>query len=73
MDRAEFAATGTVWAATVIRTPVPGFEPPHALAYVDIDDGPRVLASVAGATAPVPGSRVRLATVAAETLTVEVL
>ena len=57
----EFGPAGTVWASTVVRVPVPGRTPPYALAYVDLDDGPRVLAHVAGATEPPPvGGRVRL-------------
>lgn len=48
-----------------MRIPVPGRTPPYALAYVDLDDGPRVLAHVVHARGrhdtPVPiGSRVRL-------------
>jgi uncharacterized OB-fold protein len=43
----------------VVRIPVPGRTPPYALAYVDLDDGPRVLAH---ADDPVDiGARVRLA------------
>jgi uncharacterized OB-fold protein len=44
---AQFGPAGTVFAATVLRVPVPGRTPPYALAYVDLDDGPRVLAHVA--------------------------
>ena len=58
---AEFGPVGTVWASTVVRVPVPGRTPPYALAYVDLDDGPRILAHVAGMTEPPPvGARVRL-------------
>jgi uncharacterized OB-fold protein len=50
-----------VWSATVVRIPVPGRTPPFALAYVDLDDGPRVLAHVPGAqAAPAVGARARL-------------
>lgn len=58
-----FSATGTVWSSTVVRIPVPGRTPPYSLAYVDLDDGPRVLAHVSGrpTDAPVPiGATVRL-------------
>jgi len=34
---------GTVFSATVVRVAVPGRTPPYALAYVDLDDGPRIL------------------------------
>ena len=30
----------------MVRVPVPGREPPYAVAYVDLDDGPRLLAHV---------------------------
>lgn len=43
---ASFGPGGTVWSSTVIRMRVPGREPPYVLAYVDVDDGPRVLAHV---------------------------
>jgi uncharacterized OB-fold protein len=52
---------GVVWAATVVRIPVPGREPPYGLAYVDIDDGPRVLAHTPGDEALAVGSSVALA------------
>jgi uncharacterized OB-fold protein len=35
-----------VWSATVLRVPLPGREPPIALAYVDLDGGPRVLGHI---------------------------
>lgn len=50
---AEFGPRGTVWSSTVVRIAVPGHTPPYALAYVDLEDGPRVLAHVAGADEPV--------------------
>lgn len=62
MADATFPASGTVWSSTVVRIPVPGRTPPYALAYVDIDDGPRVLAHIVGADdRPAVGSRVVLA------------
>lgn len=48
----RFGPGGTVFASTVVRIPVGDRTPPYALAYVDLDDGPRVLA----ACPPVPGS-----------------
>jgi uncharacterized OB-fold protein len=58
---AEFGPGATVFAATVLRIPVPGREPPYALAYVDVDDGPRILAHVDRTDAAlVPGARVAL-------------
>ena len=61
LDEADFGPGGTVWSATVVRVPTPDRTPPYTLAYVDLDDGPRVLAHVAGrADAPSVGTRVRL-------------
>lgn len=61
----RFGSAGTVFASTVVRIPVGTRVPPYGLAYVDLDDGPRVLAATAvgpdGATVAVPvGARVRL-------------
>lgn len=51
-----------MFAATVLRVPVPGREPPYALAYIDLDDGPRILAHVDDTTeALAPGRRVLVA------------
>jgi uncharacterized OB-fold protein len=58
---AEFGPGATVFAATVLRVPVPGRAPPYALAYVDLDDGPRILAHVDRTdVALAPGARVTL-------------
>lgn len=43
---ATFGPCGVVWAATVVRVPLPGRTPPYGVTYVDVDDGPRVLAHV---------------------------
>lgn len=55
-----FGPSGTVWSSTVVRVPTPTRTPPYALAYVDLDDGPRILAHLAGEVAAAPGTRVRL-------------
>lgn len=63
VEPASFGPRGTVWSSTVVRIAVPGHTPPYALAYVDLDDGPRVLAHVVGASTAEPapiGGRVRL-------------
>lgn len=50
-----------MFSSTVLRIPVPGRTPPFTLAYVDVDDGPRILAHVDGSDeALVPESRVAL-------------
>jgi uncharacterized OB-fold protein len=47
MEPARFARTGKVWSSTVIAIPVGTRRPPFGLAYVDLDDGPRVLVHLA--------------------------
>ncbi|MYH71591.1 MAG: hypothetical protein F4153_03300 [Acidimicrobiia bacterium] len=62
MAPATFGPGATVFSSTVLRIPVPGRTPPFTLAYVDVDDGPRILAHVDGPDEVlVPGSRVELA------------
>lgn len=60
----EYGPGGVVWAATVVRTGVSDRTPPLGLAYVDIDDGPRVLCHFGDGdaidSAPSPGTAVRL-------------
>lgn len=58
--QAWFGPGGTVWSSTVVRVRVPGRVPPYGLAYVDLDDGPRVLAHVPGDQPAQIGARVRL-------------
>lgn len=42
-EPARFARTGKTWSSTVVAIPVGTRRPPFGLAYVDLDDGPRVL------------------------------
>lgn len=61
MAPATFGPEGTVFSSTVLRIPVPGRNPPFTLAYVDVDDGPRILVHVDGPDeAAIPQSRVVL-------------
>lgn len=60
VDPAEFGPLGTVWSATVTRVSIPGTEPPFGLAYVDVDDGPRILVRFAPDAAPAVGTRVSI-------------
>lgn len=65
LEPASFGPGGTVWSSTVVRIAVPGRTAPYGLAYVDLDDGPRVLAHVAptgddAVTAVEIGASVRL-------------
>ncbi|WP_288336974.1 Zn-ribbon domain-containing OB-fold protein [uncultured Gordonia sp.] len=58
IEPAGFTPVGTVWAATTVRIPVGRWSAPFGLAYVDVDDGPRVLVHVAADPAPHAGDRV---------------
>jgi len=61
LEVSEFGPTGTLWSSTVVRIAVPGRTPPYALAYVDLDDGPRILAEIIGVAERVSiGTRVAL-------------
>lgn len=65
VDPALFGPAGSIWATTVVHVAGrPGDEVPYALAYVDLDDGPRLLTRLCG-----PGARVgdRVALLAATT------
>jgi uncharacterized OB-fold protein len=55
-----FGPGGTVWAHTTLHISVAGRAPGYTLAYVDIDEGPRILAHVEGG-APSVGCRVAVA------------
>ncbi|MGW4066608.1 Zn-ribbon domain-containing OB-fold protein [Nocardia grenadensis] len=55
----RFAGAGTVWSHTVVHIAVGTHVPPYTLAYVDLDNGPRILAHVDGEPVRV-GSSVRL-------------
>lgn len=59
MHPEEFAGTGVVWSRTTINIAVGDHVPPYTVAYVDLDNGPRILAHVAGGNVDV-GARVRL-------------
>ncbi|MBD0863844.1 OB-fold domain-containing protein [Gordonia sp. zg691] len=55
----NFGDTGTVWSRTVVNIAVGAHVPPYEIAYVDLDDGPRVLAHVTGNPVAI-GAAVRL-------------
>jgi uncharacterized protein len=62
VEPATFANTGAVWSSTVIAIPVGQWKPPFALAYVDLDDGPRVLVHLHHPAVVPIGTRVRITT-----------
>lgn len=59
-DAAVFESGGVVWSSTVVRVRVGDRTPPYAVAVVDVDDGPRILAHLEHAELAAPGSRVEL-------------
>ena len=60
LEPESFGPGGTVWAGTVVHLPVGRWLPPFGLAYVDLDDGPRVLAHTTDVRVVPVGCRVRL-------------
>ena len=57
VEPARFAPTGSVWSSTVVAIPVGTRRPPCGLAYLDLDDGPRVLVHLAEPVVLTPGTR----------------
>ena len=57
---AAFGPGGTVWSSTLVQIPVGRWKPPYAVAYVDLDEGPRVLAHLASPMMVKAGTRVRI-------------
>jgi uncharacterized OB-fold protein len=60
VEAERFPATGTVWSSTVVAIPVGGRRPPFGLAYLDLDDGPRVLVHLAEPEVLHGGTRARI-------------
>lgn len=61
LEPENFGPLGTVWSSTMVHLDLSGLEAPYGLAYVDLDQGPRVLVHVDDAGEPVAvGARVRL-------------
>lgn len=58
MEREGFGPGGVVWASARVRLRVLHRKPPYSLAYVDLDDGPRVLVRLDEPVALDPGARV---------------
>lgn len=56
----EFGPGATIWSSTLVHIPVGKWQPPYALAYIDLDDGPRVLAHLEQPGILPAGTRVRV-------------
>jgi uncharacterized OB-fold protein len=60
VEPARFATTGAAWSSTVVAIPVGERRPPFGLAYLDLDDGPRVLVHLAEPVVLPLGTRLRI-------------
>lgn len=61
VEPSRFGPEGEIWSFTVVHVPPgPGVEVPYALAYVDLDEGPRVLVRTDPEAALRVGGRARL-------------
>jgi hypothetical protein len=56
----RFAASGAVWSSTVVAIRVGPLRPPFGLAYLDLDDGPRVLVRLADPAVVPIGTRLTI-------------
>lgn len=63
---ARFSPAGEVFASTCLRVRVPGYAPPFAMAYVVLDQGPRILVHTPGEQPVRPGTRVVITGVSAQ-------
>lgn len=66
MRETIFEPRGEVFASTCLRVRVPGYKPPFAVAYLTLDDGPRVLTHTAGDVPLCPGTRAMVTSVSDE-------
>ncbi|MDN5916139.1 MAG: OB-fold domain-containing protein [Pseudonocardia sp.] len=60
VELARFATSGDVWSSTVVEIPVGDRRPPFGLAYVNLDDGPRVLVHLDEPAVLPLGARLRI-------------
>ncbi|GAA1271138.1 hypothetical protein GCM10009609_37810 [Pseudonocardia aurantiaca] len=60
VEAARFARTGAAWSSTVVGIRVGDRRAPFGLAYLDLDDGPRVLVHLAEPAVLPIGARLRI-------------
>jgi hypothetical protein len=60
VEPARFARSGSAWSSTVVAIRVGTRRPPFGLAYLDLDDGPRVLVHLAEPRTLAPGTRLEI-------------
>ena len=56
IESESFGPAGRIWSSTVVRIPVTDRKPPFALAYLDLDDGPRVMVHLSEPQIVPPGT-----------------
>ena len=54
LEARDYGPQGRVWSSTVFRVPLSERRPPWVLVWVDLIDGPRILALVQGGTERLP-------------------
>lgn len=60
VEPARFGTAGIAWSSTVVQIPVGAQRPPFGLAYLDLDDGPRLLVHLAQPRVVPIGARLRI-------------
>jgi hypothetical protein len=60
VEPARFSLTGAAWSSTVVAIPVGERRPPFGIAYLDLDDGPRVMVHLAEPVILPLGARLRI-------------
>ena len=60
VEPARFSPAGSAWSSTVVAIPVGERRPPFGIAYLDLDDGPRVMVHLAEPVVLPLGARLRI-------------
>ncbi|HEY9416852.1 MAG TPA: OB-fold domain-containing protein [Pseudonocardia sp.] len=60
VEPARFSPAGAAWSSTVVAIPVGERRPPFGIAYLDLDDGPRVMVHLAEPVVLPLGARLRI-------------
>lgn len=60
VEPARFSTSGSAWSSTVVAIPVGERRPPFGIAYLDLDDGPRVMVHLAEPVVLPLGARLRI-------------
>jgi hypothetical protein len=60
VEPARFSPSGAAWSSTVVAIPVGERRPPFGIAYLDLDDGPRVMVHLDEPAVLPLGARLRI-------------